>query len=92
MNNVTIVGKIAKLENNEMVVAVPRPYKNVDGIYETDFITCKMFKSINESTLEYCKIGDVVGVKGRLQSDEDKTMYLVAEKVSFLSTRKEDEE
>ncbi len=87
MNNVTIVGRIAKLENNGMVVTVTRPYKNVDGIYETDFITCKIAKSINERTQEYCKIGDVVGVKGRLQSDENQTMYLFAERISFLSTR-----
>ena len=47
---------------------------------------------------EYCGKGDIVGVKGRVQSrtveKEGKTEYLteiIAEKVTFLSSRKEEE-
>ena len=54
---------------------------------------------IAENTAEYCRKGDVIGVKGRLQSStyEDietgntrKRMDVVAEKVTFLSSKSRD--
>ena len=74
----------------------------MEGGYDTDFIDCIAFDSIAENTKEYCEKGDIVGVKGRVQSrtveKEGKTEYLmeiIAEKVTFLSNKhpeeKEDE-
>lgn len=113
LNNVVIVGRLTddiKLssfgddENRQVstvTVAVPRNYKNADGVYETDFIRCVLFDAIAVNTSEYCHTGDVVGIKGRLQSsdyfgeDEKKHFVLevIAEKVTFLSSkpRTEDE-
>lgn len=84
---------------SSITVAVPRSYKNVDGTYDTDFIRCTLWGGIAENTCEYCKKGDIVGVKGRIQTssyeteDGDKkyVMEVVAEKISFLSSRKADE-
>lgn len=105
LNQIVIVGRlvqdpeIKELENgmktSYITLAVPRNYKNSDGIYETDFIPVKLYKGIAESTTEYCKIGDMVGVRGRVQSrkEEDKNIIeIVAERVTFLSSRKETEE
>lgn len=103
LNQTVIVGRIAKApelretENGKKVtnvtLAVPRSFKNAEGIYETDFINCVLWKGIAESTVEYCKKGDLVGVKGRIQTrvyekDEEKkyTTEVVAEKVTFLSS------
>lgn len=51
-----------------------------------------------ESTVSYCKQGDLVGVKGRIQTrtieNEDnkrQMVEVVAEKVTFLSQKKTDE-
>lgn len=81
-----------------ITVAVPRSYKNVDGTYDTDFIQCTLWNGIAENVCEYCKKGDVVGVKGRIQSSnyerEGQKVYkldIIAEKVSFLSSKKADE-
>lgn len=105
LNQTIIVGRlvqdpeIKELENgvktSYITLAVPRSYKNSDGIYETDFIPCLLYKGIAENTAEYCKKGDVIGVKGRVQTkqEEDKTIIeIVAEKVTFLYSRKESEE
>lgn len=80
-----------------ITIAVPRSYKNVDGVYETDFINCVLWNGIAENTCEYCKKGDIVGVRGRLQTsnyekDGEKryAMDVVAEKISFLSSRSND--
>lgn len=97
INLATIVGKLNNKEEREtkngkklyITVAVPRSYKNGDGIYETDYIDCILFQQLAEKTDEYCKTGDVIAVKGRLEkSKEDDSMVLVAEKVSFLSSKK----
>lgn len=105
LNQVILVGRlvqdpeIKELENGEktsyITLAVSRSYKNSDGIYETDFIPCLLYKGIAENTAEYCKKGDVIGVKGRVQTkqEEDKNIIeIVVERVTFLSSRKETEE
>lgn len=106
MNNVVIVGRIAKdlklekTENGKSYIntslAVNRPYKNIDGIHETDFINCTLWGSISERAYEYCQKGDVVGVKGHLETSSyekdgnTKYTYTVnAEKITFLSNKKE---
>jgi len=105
LNQVVIAGRlvsnpeIVTTESNKkrtyITVAVPRSYKNVDGTYDTDFIRCTLWNGIAESACEYCKKGDVVGIKGRIQTsnyekDGDKvyTIDIIAEKVSFLSSKK----
>lgn len=98
LNQVIIVGRIVNelvLEENDegrkycsMTLAVPRCFKNMDGIYETDFIKTTVFGIIADSTVEYCKVGDLVGVKGRLACLNSKNgMSLIAEKVTFLSNK-----
>ena len=101
LNQVIMVGRlVAKpiVEENEngrkvseITIAVPRSYKNADGIYETDFIKCILWNGIAENTVEYCEKGDIIGVKGRLQCLSDNELQVVAEKVSFLSTNKNKE-
>ena len=111
LNQVVLVGRIVKTpelkvtENgkntSKMTLAVPRNYKNIDGEYDTDFLDCTMWTSVAENTSEYCQTGDMVGVKGRLQTrviqKEDgtkkKRTEIVAERVTFLaqaSSNKED--
>ena len=106
LNQSVIVGRLVKdpelyeTENGNKVtnitLAVPRSYKNMDGEYDTDFINCTLWKGIAENAVEYCHKGDLLGVKGRLQSrtieeEKNKTiMELVAEKVTYLSSKKAD--
>ena len=77
-------------------LAVQRSYKNEDGVYETDFIRCVLWNAIAAHTAEYCKKGDLVGIKGRLQNrsyevDNEKKYIseVIVDKVSFLASKKE---
>ena len=98
LNQVVIVGRLVSkpiVEENEnekkvcnITLAVPRSYKNAEGIYDTDFIKCTLWNVIAENTTEYCDKGDLVGVKGRLQCLSGNELQLIAEKVSFLSSSK----
>ncbi len=109
LNQVVLVGRLTRnpevkeLDDGKrlsgMTLAIPRSFKNAEGEYETDFIEVKLWNQIAENTAAYCKKGDIVGVKGRLQSrvveKEDEKEYLteiIAEKVTFLSSRSEKEQ
>lgn len=105
LNQTVIVGRLVKdpelrvTETGKKVtritLAVPRAFKNLNGTYDTDFIDCTLWTGIAECTTEYCQKGDMLGVKGRLQTqvyDKDdgtkkKTTEVIAEKVTFLSSR-----
>ena len=63
-----------------------------------DFVDCVLFDNVAENTAEYCNKGDIVGVKGRIQSriveegdKKENTIEIIAEKVTFLSSKKTEE-
>jgi len=108
LNQLIMVGRLTKdievktseggMKYSDISIAIPRSFKNTDGVYDTDFITFRAFDMIAENTSEYCKKGDIIGVKGRLQSssfereDGKKEFRIepIAEKVTFLSSRSKD--
>ena len=110
MNKEILVGRLCQdpellsVKNQKQMtsitLAINRHFKNNDGIYETDFIRCVLWNGIAANTTEYCHKGDIVGVKGRLQTsvyeDDDNNkkygMDVVAEKITFLSSGNKKEE
>ena len=109
LNQTVIVGRIVRdlevhetengLKVAQLTLAVPRSFKNMDGEYETDYIPCTLWQYVAENTAEYCKKGDLVGIKGRIQTSnyDDKdgnkkyVTEVVAEKVTFLSHKRPEE-
>jgi len=111
VNQIVLVGRLVKTPElkvsdsgkplTTITLAVPRNYKNVNGEYDTDFLECTLWTSVAENTTEYCKTGDMLGVKGRVQTRlietengiKKKKTEIIAEKVTFLSSaRRKDEE
>lgn len=109
LNQIILVGRLThdivvnKSDNGVKVatisLAIPRSFKNSDGTYDTDFINCVAFDVIAENTSEYCGKGDIVGVKGRVQSrnvEQDgkniNVMEIICEKVTFLSSKEKEED
>lgn len=108
LNQVVLVGRLTrditvnKSENGVKVatipLAIPRSFKNSDGTYDTDFINCVAFDMIANNTSEYCGKGDIVGIKGRIQSRQidkegkkETITEIIAEKVTFLSSHTKEE-
>lgn len=108
LNQIILVGRLTRnitvnksdkgIKVATISLAIPRSFKNMDGGYDTDFIDCVAFDNIAENTKEYCEKGDIVGVKGRVQSrtveKDGKTEYLmeiIAEKITFLSNKRPEE-
>ena len=107
LNHIVLVGRLVRepeLKSSEkgkqymqITVAVPRSFKNADGEYESDFIDCKLWDVVAKTTSEYCHKGDIIGIKGRIQTSvvevDDKKKYytdIIAEKVTFLSSKKQE--
>ncbi|MEI3530230.1 MAG: single-stranded DNA-binding protein [Bacilli bacterium] len=105
LNQTVIVGRLVREPElretdtgkkiTNITLAVPRSYKNISGEYDTDFISCVLWQGIAENTVNYIKKGDLLGVKGRVQSrmieeegnSKRSVMEIVAEKVTFLSSK-----
>ena len=64
---------------------------NSEGVYESDDVVVEVWRGLAETVSASCKIGDYVGINGRIHSrkyQKDDRIYLnygfVAEKVDFL--------
>ena len=106
-NKVFLIGRVVKdptidtTENgNKRVystIAVPRSYKNSEGMYDTDFVDFIAWGNIAENYSEYCKKGDLIGIEGKVETntyetedgEKKKSTQIVADSISFLSSVKE---
>lgn len=91
-NLVYLIGRLVddpKIEEEKEVcnitIACTRAFKNENGIYDIDYINIRLENGIATHTCDYCKSGDLVGIKGRLEINEN-GYVVVAERVSFLAS------
>lgn len=106
LNQVVLVGRLTKnlethiLDDGRKVstlyLAVQRPFKNVDGNYDTDFIKCSVWEGLSTVIEPYCQKGTMIALKGRIQSykkeieERNYTMIeVVAERISYLKDTKD---
>ena len=79
MNMTFIIARVVAVNEDNILV------KNQDKGYE---IRIKCGEPMLSSIKEYVNVGDLMGIKGTLNTDGD--FYIMAEKVSFLA-RKDNE-
>ena len=112
VNSAVIVGRVVerpeKLKSEKgvtfgvLTLAVQRPFKNMEGDYDTDIIKCLLWEGIVENCCEFCTKWSIVGIRGRLQTrtsevlfkDESKNISrldFIAERVSFIRMVREDD-
>lgn len=107
LNQIILVGRLVRdIQVHEtdsgkriatLTLAVPRSFKNRDGLYDTDFFDCTLWDQAAINTSNYCKKSDILGIKGRLQSkliEEDgkvirNDIQIIVEKVTFLSSKRD---
>ena len=95
MNKICLVGRIVNtpsLEKDDknkyvcnIILAVDRPYKNAEGVYDTDFIKCRLYRNVAEKTCEYCRKGDLIVVIGSVSSLPSDNVHVMVEKVTCLT-------
>lgn len=100
VNQIVLVGRIAEpiefIETDDskkctILIGVTQPYKNKDGEYDVDYLRCDLTGNVAINTAEYCKEGDLIGIKGRisgsLNNDENtKNIKVYGDRVTFLAT------
>lgn len=105
INNVILVGRVVEqpskivTEKNQtfatLVLAVPRPFKNLEGVIETDFIKCLVWEGLVDTVCSYCTKGSIVGVKGRISPYNNEVLFnedkktvrnneIMVENISFI--------
>ncbi len=102
INEVILVGKLLKVPEvietssgakvANIILEIKKNFKNGYGVYESDYVSCVLWRGIAESLMDCCQQGSMLGIKGRLQSrtyeTSDKqrisTMEVVAEKVIYM--------
>lgn len=113
LNQVTLIGRVVEkpilrcyddeINVTTMTLAVTRPFKNMEGNYETDFIKITLWNGIAQSAAEYTQKGDIIGVKARIvmkdtevtfNTNEDNlrkkisVIELIGERVIFIHSSK----
>ena len=96
-NSVILIGRLTStpevqdnIEDKKyciVTIAITRSYKNDEGVYETDYIPVRLEGTIATNAAEYCKQGDLVGVKGTLRQTIDGRLQVYADKLTFLSSK-----
>lgn len=96
LNQVGLVGRLKDEiewldeQNAILTLAIPRPTKDENGEYGTDMVKVKIVGQMADNTAEYCRKGDIIGIKGRVVTEDDK-INIVAEKATFLSSHKQED-
>lgn len=95
MNQTFLVGRLTTTPTVEytetnhkytkFTLAIIRAYKNTNGEYETDFIPVIAHNEMAENVSEYTRRGDLIGVKGRLET-KDTEIVIIADRITFLSS------
>lgn len=105
MNQIMLVGRLVsdpqinelKPHETKITLAITRSYKNEEGLYDTDFVPVVLHNTLATTTTEYCKKGDLIGIKGRIETniiidpltlDKKRELIIIADKVTFLSQNK----
>lgn len=102
INQVTLVGRLTRdpelkfttegVAVTNIILAVPRNYKNSAGQYDADFVQCTLWRRVAENTVQYCRKGQVIGIVGRIQTrnylnKEGQRVYVtevIGDQVTFL--------
>lgn len=109
MNKIIIIGRITKdievkttqkdIKSCQFTVAVNRNFKNKDGNYDADFISCKAFRNTADFIGKYIKKGNLVCVEGSLQTGsyekDGKTIYttdVMVENITLLEKKEKEAE
>ena len=101
MNQVILVARINDIEPAEeygtdsktVILKSPNQFKNDEGVYEDNLFDVVLKGNIATNTMEYCTKGDIIGIKGHLESfkyskgsKNFRRTIIVADKVTFLSS------
>lgn len=108
MNKVCLIGRLTadvEVRKNDsaisftrFTIAVSRKYKNADGEYGADFISCVAWRERADIIAEHFKRGSQIGIEGHIQTgsydkEDGSKGYLtdvIVDSISFVGSKKTD--
>lgn len=84
LNQLVLVGKLFSFTERGIIIETAEPKAKLPVI-----LGDSMLKLVR--TNSQMKIGDLIGIKGRLDVNNKEQIVINCEKITFLSTRKEEE-
>lgn len=90
-NNFVLVGRLvttSNVEDGDVILTIGLRKEDSE---EQELIPICLKGTIANSVNEYCEKGSIMGIKGKIINKEDK-IELVADKVTFISSKKEEKE
>ena len=102
LNNLVLVGRVSNepkikiFDDGTKVcnfdLAVDRPFKNQEGVRETDFFSISVWQGYADAVFQYCGVGSIIGIKGRLVTHMQeigdvrvKSTDIIGERVAFIN-------
>ena len=95
INQLVLVGNLTtkpKIKNNKTIItiAIPRNLENKN--HEKDYIDVVLLSELSKAICDYCNIGDLIGVKGRIKTtinkeQKKKKTEIIAEKITLLKRK-----
>lgn len=94
LNNIILIGRVIEQPTpltKTITIATQRSYKNPNtDTYDTDFFDITLSKNIMGTCIDYLKKGDLVGVKGHLETTtnyliNEKEINIICDRLTFLS-------
>ena len=91
-NNSILFGNVSKIEQQTearsvITIDVRKDYKNIYGKYDVDSIPVTVYGKLAVVISNHCKVGSYIGIKGHLRNNDDVSVNLVADKVTFISNQ-----
>lgn len=104
MNTCVIIGKVlSEPQQKETIDDFPvyqilmetdRPFKMSDGSIKKDIFPVTLWRGLAEECKDVCKVGDLLVIKGRMESEckkiNNKDQFctsIIAEKVTFIRSK-----
>lgn len=84
LNKVITIGRVKQIRENNLVIEIAGINKDDEPI----LVPCEIEDNIVINIKQYCKPGDIVGIKGKLENK--KGLIIKVEKISFLTSKSED--
>lgn len=84
-NTVLLIGRYKYIDHSTDTLHLQVLRKDEEDLNVPVKLSCKLL----EHVIQYCKIDDIMGVKGHLRNTEDGRLIVIAEKLTFLSSHPE---
>lgn len=86
-NYLMLTGKLKEVdeENKQIKVSIQKPFKNVNGVIESELFTLNVCDFMFDMVKDKFNLNQSISIKGRIELNEDTSISLVAERIMLFN-------